>query len=157
MHKTHIFDRPTYPIFLWTVTGNKQLIFLGLSVFWRSLVTMCTISWLVFSYHYSVCAWDEHSVLHTLTWLVSSGHTLFVDVMFLHLHRVVHWCISCTNSKCHKHNMLWTYIESNKFNPLMLAATKRSLTIWWDFQVKSMDGKIFENLMLIRTLSTTAF
>ena len=41
MHKTHIFDqkenakkiyfyRPTYPIFLQTVTGNKQFLFLGL-------------------------------------------------------------------------------------------------------------------------------
>ena len=43
MHKTHIFDqkknpkknffyRLTYPIFLRTVTGNKQFIFLGLSI-----------------------------------------------------------------------------------------------------------------------------
>ena len=43
MHKTHIFDqknyakkkrrfyRPTYPIFFRTVTGNKQLFFLGLN------------------------------------------------------------------------------------------------------------------------------
>ena len=31
MHKTHIFDRPTYPIFFQTVTGNKQHFFLGLT------------------------------------------------------------------------------------------------------------------------------
>ena len=41
MHKTQIFDqknnakkkfyRPTYPIFLRTVTGSKQFLFLGLS------------------------------------------------------------------------------------------------------------------------------